>query len=1380
MESLTEVSEFLGCGVIPLQNWVDSDPQTGTAEDDFQIEREEADRVAEPERMALDVWRNALLKSIVPLLRVGIAQPWIGRRLARAILWNAVFLLLVAAAGGQTTSSITGSVRDSAEALVPGAKVTLINEASKATRSVTSNSEGFFTFVAVQPATYGIQVTMANFETWRVQGIEVHPGDSLTVPNIRLTVGKVLQEVVVTAEAAGVAVSSPEHSTMITASDISRLATVGRDALELVSILPGFTLNAGTGLNNTGPDYTTTSFGSGNLGSFGANGAAPQQGLVNISNDGVQVIDPGDMGATTANINMDQVQEVKVQTSNFGADEAKGPIVINAVGKSGGAVYHGSLYAYARNHIFNSNDWLSNDNPIPIPKTPMRYFYPGGTVGGPVKIPGTKFNRNKHMTFWAGFEYYDQTSNASGTFGGPQYAFIPTPAMLSGDFSTASLAKAFNVNAADLAAGCTEDYSQTAAFSNIGGDCFSPAGQLDQNGLPVPASGHLNNINPGVAAYTKYYPAINRVPQAANGYASDGYNWAENVPSTNNGFQLHSRVDQNFSDSLKLYGTYGWEKVNSESPLNNIYYNPPNTIPYPTPLYSFGYSDSASFNLTKIVNSSTTNELVFAGLYFDQPEQFGNRSLALDTGTPWAAAGYSGGGLKNGVNQLPRIYSYETVGVPNFSFGYVPPESQYLRKSTWDIGDNLTRIYRTHTVKAGIYAEQTRNNQVTLGSQANGNVLFERYAGCLPNQHTPSYSTDPTTGKAALIIPPASSLGNTAANFLAGCTGGYTQDSFDPSIDMYFNSLEFYATDEWKITPKLTLTFGIRLSHLPPWSDSHGVGAAVWDPTSYNKILPGVLDPDMTQDTRTWPGISWHKLNSSIPVAGVGSRILFYAPRAGLAYDIYGNGKSVVRGGWGAYRSRDPYNVTAAAVDTSVDLVHYSIQGTFANSCTLDQLFNSVPIAPPPTTAPGTKVQTCGYYTGSPAFDATPGRYTTSGAVGSIAADNPHDREQPVTYNYNLTLDQQLPYGAVFELTYIGNQSTNLSTLGNLQNQNVIPLGAFFGPDPLTHQTNPTTNIGSNIVNDYRPYPNYQQVDVPSHTNWANYNAMQASLNKQRGSLVVGINYTWSKAMGVRGNYDTGYIADPANAHHDYGIVSFDRPQAANFSYSYQEGNKFHGNRELGWVLNSWELSGITKLSSGPDLAILNGTTNFGFSASATYYTDTSRTTSVSIPVGAAEWLGSSDYTLQPTITCDPRLALHSAFLSGSQISRQYANGNCFAVPAQGTQGWWNLPDVHGPAYFSSDLSVYKDVQIDDRQSLQFRMSGFNFLNHAIPSFNNNNLAALNLTYEDPPCTKATGAGCIYSQQAAFSGLTLENAGFGYTPYKFGLRFVEFGVKYNF
>ena len=1264
----------------------------------------------------------------------------------------ALLLFCTSVSRAQQTGSISGTVRDTSDALVPGATVTLTNEASKATRTDTSNGQGFFSFLAVQPATYTVRIQMKNFEGWKVTGIEVHTGDSLTVPNVRLTVGRVTEELSVTATVAGVALNSPEHSTLITAEDIKRLSTVGRDAAELVSILPGFTINAGTGLQNQGADYSVTTFG-GNLGAYGSNGAAPQQGLVNITSDGAQVIDPGDMGGTVANINMDQVQEVKVQTANFGADEAKGPIVINAVGKSGGSQYHGSLYGYLRNSALNANDWLSNY--VGAARTQARYGYPGANVGGPVKVPGTHFNQSKRLVFWTGYEQYVQVQNANG--GSPLLAFIPTPAMLGGDLSPESIASALSVSKDDLAAGCSADYSQTSAFSNVGGICWSPDKALDQNGNTV-TGGRLNTVDPAVGAYTKWYPAINRVPRPSGNFATDGFNYVSNPTATHNGFQSHSRIDQNFSDSLKLYATFNWEKVNDESPLNNIYYNPTGTIPYPTPHFSNAYSKVGSINLTKTLGNSTTNELVATGVYFYEPQQFGNRSLALDTGTPWAAAGYSGGWLKNGDTQLPRIVGYESVGIPSFSMGYVPPGGEFLRKSSWNVADSITRVIHTHTIKAGIYVEQTRNNSVTLGSDFNGVLSFMRWDSCYVNQDQviPGGALPPTTG-----------LGNAVANFLGGCPLGYNQSSFDPSTDLYFNSLEGYATDEWKLGSKLTLTYGLRISHLPPWTDAHGVGAAVWDPSTLTK---GVVFPGMTADTKTWQGISWHQRDRSIPVSGIDPHGLFYSPRVGIAYDLYGNGKTTFRGGFGLYRSHDGVGLVGGAVNTGIDLVSHSIVG--GSSCTYGQLFNPV----------GAHTFPCEHYTTS--GPGAGGEPLVNGQVNAPAL-NRKDNEQPLTYNYNFTVDQLLPYGVSFEVAYVGNQSTYLSTLGNLQNQNVIPLGAYFGPDPVTGITNPPANINSTVGADYRPYPNYQQVNVPMHTNWANYNALQASINKQRGSLVFGVNYTWSKSLAVRGNYDTGYIPDPVNPHHDYGITAFNRPQAVNFTYSYQEGKKFKGTRILQPVLNGWELAGITTLTSGPDLAVLNGSTSFGFSAGANYYVQGSNgLTAISVPITAANYLGSPDYTLQPTVTCNPRANLRSSIDTSTGIQRtahRFVNGNCFGIPTPGSQGWWNLPDVHGPAYFKSDLSLYKDFQISERQSLQFRMAGFNFLNHPITSFNNANLNNLNLTYADPTCDTKTGAGACYtSESAALAGAVLNNANFGTTYYKVGQRVVEFGLKYNF
>ena len=1245
-----------------------------------------------------------------------------------------ILISVAVSAIAQTTSSVSGTVRDSSGALIPDAKIVLVNDASKATRSLSSNGEGYFYFAAVQPATYSIEVNHDGFDRWKVTGIIVHPGDNLTIPKISMKIGTVDESVVVTAEVAGVQLSSGEHSTLITADNIKHLSTVGRDVAELVTILPGFTLNGASQIQNQAGDYQTVGFGSGNLSTLAANGAAPQQGLVSVTADGANVIDPGDMGGQISNVNMDQVQEVKVQTSNFGADEAKGPIVINAVGKAGGADFHGSLYSYFRNYAANSNDWLSKYYETSRPK--RKYFFPGGNVGGPVKIPGTSFNRAKKLVFWAGFEYYGQQDlNALAT------AFVPNADMLGGDLSTATIAKALNVDASALATNCPYDYSVSATYTNLGGLCWSPTGTTDQlgnsvSGGSIPAA----DIDPAVATFTNLYPKINRTPQpvivnGATEEASDGINYVQNVMATHNGFQLHSRVDQNFSETLKLYGTYNWEKINDESPLNNIYYNPTGTVPYPTALYSNGSAHYLTLNLTKTVGATLTNELTGSGVYFNQPEQFSNRAAAQATGTPWETAGYSGGlissllgtSAKSGVTQLPRIIGYESVGTPSFAMGYVPSGSQFLRKYSWNIADNLTKVYRTHSIKVGIYAERTANNQVTLGSQANGTLSFMRWDTCYINQPNTAANLN---GSA----PSTFSIGNMVGALLTGCPLNYAQDTSDPNINLRFTSLEGYATDEWKVNSKLTLTFGMRFSHLGPWTDAHGVGIAVWKPS---ELTQHVLLNSVSATNTSWSGFDWHAKNSSTPVAGVPTRPLFYSPRFGLSYDMFGDGRTVLRGGWGAYHSHDAYGAAAAGAGTAIGLRTWTIPGSV--SCTFGQLFT-------------TSVVPCTNFYQSSSGPVTP---------FAVNAVDGNDDRVPLTYNYNLTVDQALRWKTVFELAYVGNQSSDLLTLGNLQNQNVIPLNAFFGQDPVTGQVNSPASIPN--AADYRPYPNYQQINVPNHIAWSNYNALQASLNKQAGSLIFGLNYTWSKALGVRGNYDTGYIADPVNPHHDYGILGFDRRHAFNASYSWNEGVLYRGNKIVGQVLNGWEISGITKLQSGPDLAVLNNSTNFGLNGGANY---TVGTTTIGIPLTAAEWLGSSDYGLQPTVTCDPRLGLKK---------NQFVNGNCFGLPDQGSQGVWNLPDVPGPVYFSSDLTLIKDFKLTDRQNIQFRLAGFNFLNHPITSFNSSNLNALYLVAGD--ATDVTYS----TPQEALSGMKITNAStFGSTNFKVGQRILEASFKYSF
>jgi hypothetical protein len=1309
-----------------------------------------------------------------------VAPARIARRFAYVSLLVAG-LLFSTRAQGQSTGTVDGLVKDAEGALVPGAAITLINEQDKSHRTTISNAEGYFNITAVPPNTYDLVVTMKGFDAYRVNGIGVHPGDHVNIAKVSLKIGQVSEEITVNANTAGVNLDTPEKSALITADDIQRLSTVGRDATELIRFLPGFAVSTGGNLNNvsTANAAQTMGFGSTSTSSFSANGSTPQTGATSVVSDGASVMDPGDMGASIQNVNMDMVQEINVQTSNFGADEAKGPVVINAVGKSGGSNYHGSAYFFTRNSALNANDWYSNYEQVARP--PTYYYYPGANVGGPVKIPGTNFNHDKKMTFFTAFEVYDQAlpDGQAGTQNGLIESFVPTntpcpglngntaptPGLLGGNLTAPCLAQALNVSPALLAAQCPYDYETNAAggpsLNNSGGLCYVPGSagstytmqdcafaggqvQSSPNNAANCVPGAFLPVDPHTLIYSKFYPTPNRTPRAVPGanLASDGYNYQAYAIGTHNGYQYRARVDQSFSDSLKLFVTYNLEKINDEARIDNVYYGgyAAAIIPYPTPAFSNAKSNGVSVNLTKVLGPTLTNELIVAGTYFYSPSQLQNPSLVSDSKTGWTGGRY----YDNGADQLPAIRDTYQEGTPNFAMGYFPPGSAFLRKDSYNVSDNVTKQLRTHSIKVGFYGESTANNQVPY-NYTQGQYSYTQY----------QYPCVTDDGKQQ------SQLENDLANFLQGC-GSFLQYSSSLNADLHFHTVDFYATDEWKATKRLTLTLGLRFDHLGAWYDPNGLGMAVWTPPAQH-----VLYAATSGDAHTYPGISWHQTNHSDPISGQGSRPLFYSPRVGLAYDLYGDGKTTLRGGWGAYRFHDSYNDSAGPLNTVIGIQEYQSPSNL--SCDYSQ------IAAEGVADASGHANSLAPGVGCPAAS---GAASGAGVLGQVYAFDKNDTEQPVTYNYTFTVDQQIFKNNNLEISYVGNQSHNIFTNGNSgsnisdANQNYIPLGGLFQPDPLNGTvTQPGTQ--QQQVADYRPYPNYTQIFVPHHIAYGNYNALQVSFNKQKGAFIYGANYTWAKALGIRGDYRTGTIGDPSVLRNNYGYLGFNRNNAVNGTYSWQVGNLYHGNHFVGALVNQWEFSGITSLQSGPDVAILDGSTNFGLGGSVSY-TPPGSQTAISLPLSNSAYLGTPDINLQPVVTCAPNKNLHYS----SSYGKQYINGACLALPKLGTNGNFELPDIHGPYYFDTDLTVKRSFKVREKQNIQFSLAGFNFLNHPLRSFSaGGNNTGLGLAYGLPssatPATYNTAA-------AALAAATSTNANFGYTPYKQGYRIVELGARYNF
>ncbi len=308
--------------------------------------------------------------------------------------------------------TITGIVSDPTGAVVTKASVKLRDQQSGSLRSATANSEGFYTFISVPPGAYQLTVTHAGFETFRASDIALTGGDKLNI-NVTLKIGNTSNVIEVSAATDVLTpIDNGEKSNKLTSKELENFIQVGSNAAEFLKIMPGFAISNGTS-NTAGYDGQTMGIngngGGGNQSPL--NGAYSYNGLpgnsLDITSDGAHVSDPGCNCATPVNPNSSMISEIKVNMSNFSAENQKGPGVISTVAKGGGNNFHGSAFMDARHFALNSNDALSNFSGVARPEN--KYYYPGGNFSGPVLLPFTRFNKNRDkLFFFTGYQFFYQ------------------------------------------------------------------------------------------------------------------------------------------------------------------------------------------------------------------------------------------------------------------------------------------------------------------------------------------------------------------------------------------------------------------------------------------------------------------------------------------------------------------------------------------------------------------------------------------------------------------------------------------------------------------------------------------------------------------------------------------------------------------------------------------------------------------------------------------------------------------------------------------------------------------------------------------------------------------------------------------------------------
>ena len=1146
-----------------------------------------------------------------------------------ALLLSALLLLLPVTMSGQDTATIVGTVSDSSGAVIPGAKVLVENSERGFTREVASDSAGEFTANRIPIGNYTVTAEKQGFQKLVRSGITLSVGQTQRV-NLELTVGQLTQEVQVSGNVAKVETENATVSDVVNSKQIDSLALNGNNVMGLEFLIPGAAIGNGQDsamqLGHAGGEVTV---------SFNGNRNEYSQLEYDGGNNAQESSQANGGGVTPA---LDSIAEFRISTSNYGADVGQhAGALIEMVTKGGTKQFHGSAHEFVRNQSLDANDFFANREIDPpggkAPKTPLQWNIFGYTFGGPFYIPKV-YNRDKQKTFffwsqeWARYRAATVISNN-----------VPTQAMRQGDFSEC-----------DPASGAYLGGQYPQYFGP--GNCVLPT--LPGTTTPVDTV----SVSPNAAALLNAY-----VPLPNSGPV--GYVSALKVP-TNFREEL-IRVDQNLSDKASLYVRFtddSWVKETVPALWSGNAYDTTATnyeVPARQAVMHFNYN----------INPTLMNEFVMS--YTDTPHFIqvlagpASPAHSVDKPSGWNASTFF---PANAHGQLLPGFSV-SGGVPFSPYAdngnYRGP---YDAEPVYTYRDNLAWVHGKHTIKTGFFLEKFQLTE-QFGFETQGYYTFQN-AGPLTTGN----------GLADLFLGNVYSYQEGTFNNHGVYTGGYgvghwRRTDFEP-----------YFQDDYKVTRRLTLNFGVRYYFLiPPHDVTHPTVDSSFVPSLYNPAAASILDQNqiLQKDPATGHVYDFSGFGNGLVECGTGTiakgcQVPYrynIGPRFGFAFDPTGKGKTSIRGGYGIYY--EPGNGNDA-----------NVIGLEGNA---------------PTTLAPIRYNIPGYQFGAGGF---------AGVSPADIQSIPYFQKNPSVSQYNLNVQHEFRGNNIVSVAYVGTAGRHLDTNRNL-NQVVIPVPATMNVPALLVAGNPNCDAQANCnvqadlmansgdANYFRQYQGFGNIRQKQFTAVSSYNALQADYRHTTGyGLTFEAAYTWSHLID---NSTSAYSMTTVDENYDMsrwkGNSDLNRAQVLSLNYIYDLPFFKHStNKFARQTVGGWRLSGITTMFTGePAVGFYNcGVAGYASGIGGDYLCNTTGPLKIQKSVYNDPTYGPTVQWFNPSVVAQPTL------------DQLYGNGQ------SGMFGYMGRNVLTGPGRNNWDLALFKNVEFPwfngEHSTLQIRLETFNTFNH--------------------------------------------------------------------